>query len=169
MFFLIVRANRLDDILTALRIAEEFRLKIIINHGAEAYKVADKLASKNIPVLVGPVASYFQRLETRSAMYENVLHLHKAGVKIAFQTGSVQNISDLLYQAELAVTYGLPYEEAIKALTLYPAQIFGVEDKLGSLEKGKIADVVIFEGDPLNRLSRVRMVIINGKILEKLF
>lgn len=167
--FLIFRANRHDDILTALRIAEEFHLKIIINHGAEAYRVADKLASRNIPVLVGPVASYFQRIETRRAAYESVLHLHKAGVKFAFQTGSVQNISDLLYQAELAVTYGLPYEEAIKALTLYPAQIFGVDDELGSLEKGKTADVVIFEGDPLKRLSKVRMVIIKGEILEDLF
>ncbi|MFB0566110.1 MAG: amidohydrolase family protein, partial [Candidatus Aminicenantaceae bacterium] len=165
--FLALRANRLDDILTALRIAEEFHLKIIINHGADAYKVADKLSSRNIPVLVGPVASYFQMLETRGALYENVVRLHKAGVKIAFQTGSVKNGSDLLYQAEMAVNYGLPYEEAIKAMTLYPAQIFGVESKLGSLDKGKIANVVIFEGDPLKRLSKVRMVIIKGEILEK--
>ncbi|MFB0564336.1 MAG: amidohydrolase, partial [Candidatus Aminicenantaceae bacterium] len=90
--FLALRANRLDDILTALRIAEEFQLKIIINHGADAYKVADKLSSRNIPVLVGPVASYFQMIETRGALYENVVRLHKAGVKIAFQTGSVKNV-----------------------------------------------------------------------------
>jgi len=164
--YLVLRANRQDDILTALRIAEEFGLKIVINHGAEAYKVADKLAQKNIPVLVGPVESYFQRVETRGALYQNVVRLHRAGVKIAFQTGSVENISSLLYQAERAVQYGLPYDEAVKALTLYPAQIFGVDDKIGSLEKGKIANLVVFDGDPLKRLSRVEMVVVKGKVFS---
>lgn len=165
---LVVRANRFDDILTALRIAEEFKLKIIINHGAEAYRLADRLASKHIPVLVGPVGSYFQMMETRGAMYENVVKLHKAGVKFAFQTGSIENVSDLVYQAETAIKYGLPYEEALKALTLYPALIFGIEDKLGSLEKGKVANLVIFDGEPLLRPSKVRFLVIKGKIVEKL-
>ncbi|MBN1223447.1 MAG: amidohydrolase family protein [Candidatus Aminicenantes bacterium] len=163
---LIVRANRLDDILTALRIADEFRLKIVLNHGAEAYKIADELAVKNIPVLVGPLADYYQRIETQGALFENVVKLHKAGVKVAFQTGSVQNVSDLLYQAEKAVSYGLPYDEALKALTLYPAQIFGVDDSIGSLENGKAANLVVFEGEPLKRLSRVKMVVIKGKAFE---
>ena len=145
---------------------EEFGIKIVINHGAEAYKVADKLAEKNIPVLVGPVGSYFQRIETREAQYENVAKLQKAGVKIAFQTGSVENVSNLLYQAESAVKYGLPYDEAVKALTIYPAQIFGVADKIGSLEKGKIANLVVFDGDPLQNLSRVKMVVIKGQVFK---
>lgn len=166
---LIVRANRLDDILTALRIADEFRLKIVLNHGAEAYKVADILATRKIPVLVGPTSSYYQKMETRKATNQNALLLQKAGVKIAFQTGSVQNFSDLLYQAELAVSYGLAYDEALKALTLYPAQIFGVEDRLGSLEEEKIADIVIFDGDPLRSLARIKMVIIKGHIVEDFF
>jgi imidazolonepropionase-like amidohydrolase len=164
--YLVLRANRLDDIYTALRIAGEFGIKIVINHGAEAYKVADKLAQRNIPVLVGPVGSYFQRIETRGSLYENVVRLNQAGVKIAFQTGSVENISNLLYQAELAVKYGLPYEEALKALTLYPAQIFGVDDRIGSLEKGKIANLVVFDRDPLKRLSRVKKVVIRGRVFS---
>jgi len=164
--YLVVRANRLDDIYTALRIAGEFGIKIVINHGAEAYKVADKLAQKNIPVLVGPIGSYFQRIETRGALYENVVKLSRAGVKFAFQTGSIENISNLLYQAESAVKFGLPYEEAVKALTLYPAQIFGVDDKIGSLEKGKMANLVVFDRDPLRQLSRVKMVVIRGQIFE---
>jgi len=163
---LIVRANRVDDILTALRIADEFGLKIILNHGAEAYKLAGKLAEKKIPVLVGPLSDYFQRLETRDALFTNAVRLHKAGVKIAFQTGSVQNVSDLLYQAEKAVSYGLPYDEALKALTLYPAQIFGVDEMLGSIEKGKSASFVAFEGEPLENLSRVKMVVIRGRVFE---
>ena len=165
---IIVSANRLDDILTALRIADEFNLNLIINKGAEAYKVADKLAAKNIPVIIGPVASYQQRLETKGAIYENAYKLHTAGVKIAFQTGSVQNFADLLYQAETAVSYGLPYEEALKALTYYPAQIFKVDKMLGSLEKDKLADIIIFEKNPLKSLARVKTVIIKGGIIEKL-
>jgi len=163
---LIVRANRLDDILTALRIADEFRLKIILNHGAEAYKVADELAARKIPVLVGPLAEYYQRIETRGALFENVVRLHKAGIKLAFQTGSIANVSDLLYQAEMAVRYGLSDEEAFKMLTLYPAQIFGVDGMIGSLEKGKLANLVVFEGDPLKRPSRVKMVVIKGQVFE---
>ncbi len=166
---LILRANRLDDILTGLRIAEEFKLNLIINHGAEAYRVADKLALKNIPVLFGPLESYFQKMETKGASYEGIIELYRKGVRFAFQTGSIQNVSSLLAQAERAISFGLPYEEAIKALTIYPAQIFGVENKLGSVEEGKIADLVVFEGDPLTRLSKVKMVIINGEVVEEMF
>lgn len=89
--------------------------------------------------------------------------MRQAGVKIAFQTGSTRNVTDLLTQAQAAVVAGLPREEALKALTLYPAQIFGVADQLGSLEVGKIADVVIFDGEPLARPVRVKMVLLAGK------
>ena len=165
---LIIRANRMDDILTALRIADEFGIKLILNHASDGYKAAQELALRKIPVLVGPVASYRQTVETSSAIYENASILQKAGIKIAFQTGSIQNFGDIIYQASLAYSHGLPYEEALKALTIYPARILGVEDKLGSLEKGKIADLIVVEGDPLSPLSKVKMVIIEGKIVEDL-
>ena len=164
---LILRANRVDDILTALRIAEEFQLMLILNHGADAYKVAEKLASRNIPVILGPVTPYRQSQETLGALYQNASLLQKAGVKIAFQTGSAHNLGTLLYQASQAVSYGLPYEEALKALTINPAEIFGVANELGSLEEGKRADIVIFDGDPLNPLSHLKWVIIGGKIVDK--
>ncbi len=159
----IVRANRMDDILTALRLAEEFQLTLILNHGAAAWRVADRLAVRNIPVLVGPAGADFQMDETQGARPDLAARLRQAGVKIAFQTGSTQNVSDLLSQAQAAVAAGLPKEEALKALTLYPAQIFGVADRLGSLEAGKLADLVIFDGDPLARTVRVKMVLIGGK------
>ena len=159
----IVRANRLDDILTVLRLAEEFHLTVILNHGAAAWKVADRLAARNIPVLVGPASADFQLEETREARPDLAARLRQAGVKIAFQTGSTRNVTDLLSQAQAAVVAGLPREEALKALTLYPAQIFGVADQLGSLEAGKIADVVIFDGEPLTRPVRVKMVLLAGK------
>jgi len=161
----IVRANRLDDILTALRLAEEFHLTLILNHGAAAWKVADRLAARNIPVLVGPASADFHLDETREARADLAARLWRAGVKIAFQTGSTRNVADLLTQAQAAVVAGLPKEEALKALTLYPAQIFGVADQLGSLEAGKIADVVIFDGEPLARPVRVKMVLLAGKIV----
>jgi len=163
---LILTANRMDDILTALRIADEFKLKIILNEGADAHKVKDKLSLKNIPVLLRPRAAYRLTVETEGALYENAALLQKAGIKIAFQTGSVQNLGDLLYQAQMAISHGLPYKEALKALTINPAEIFGVSDKIGSLEKGKCADIVIFDGDPLISPAQIRMVIIAGQIVE---
>ena len=164
---LIVRANRMDDILTALRIADEFQLKLILNHGADAHKVTERLASRNIPVIVGPLTPYRQTIETSQATYKNAAVLNKAGVTIAFQTGSVRQVGNLLYEAGQAVSHGLPYEEALKALTINPAEIFRVADELGSLEEGKRADIIIFDGDPLNPLSHIKMVIIGGKICEK--
>lgn len=164
---LIVRANRYDDILTALRIAAEFDLRIILNHGTEAYRVAETLASRNIPVLIGPFSSYYQQMETKNAEYTSAAELNKAGVQFAFQTGGVENVSTLLTQARKAVQSGLPIEAAYKGMTLYPAQIFGIHDKLGSLEKGKIADIVVFSGDPLRDIAEVKLVIIGGEIVEK--
>jgi len=165
----VVRANRMDDILSALRIADEFHIKIILNHGAEAYRVADRLAAKNIPVIVGPYTENHQSFETSKALAKNAFLLYKAGVKIAFQTGSYKFFADLLNQAELAVLYGLPVEEALKALIYHPAQIFGVADRMGSLEKGKVANIVIFDGEPIQIIAKVKMVIIAGHIVEDFF
>lgn len=164
----VVRANRIDDILTTLRITEEFNIKLILNHAADGFRVASKLAEKDISVLVGPVSSYYQREETSRASMENAAILHRAGVKIAFQTGSFKNYGDLLSQARKSVSYGLPAQEALKAMTIYPAEIFGVADQIGSLEKGKAADLILFDGDPLQAVSKVVMVIIGGTVIEDL-
>lgn len=163
---LMVRANRMDDILTVLRIVEEYKIKLILNHGADAYRVAQKLAEHKIPVVVGPVFSQQLREETSRAILENPALLHKAGVKIAFQTGSFRHYGDLLYQVEMAVKHGLPREVALKAVTLNPAEIFGVADKLGSLETGKIANVVLFKGEPFKTLAKPVAVILRGQIVE---
>ena len=161
----IISASRMDDILTALRIADEFNIDIILNHGIEAYRIADKLAARNIPVIIGPTTLHFQTQETLRAKGENAYLLHQAGVKIAFQTGSIKNVSGLLHEAKKAAEYGLPREEALKALTLYPAQIFHVDKQLGSLEVGKSADIVLFDADPIQENSSVKMVLIQGKIV----
>jgi imidazolonepropionase-like amidohydrolase len=163
---LIILANRLDDILTALRIAEEFKLKIILNGGSDAYKIKDRLAAGKIPVLLRPQAAYKLTVETGNALFENAALLQKAGVKIAFQTGSINHLGDLLAEARQAIEYGLPWQEALKALTINAAEILGVADQTGSIEKGKSADLVVFEGNPLTSAAKLKAVIIGGQVVE---
>jgi imidazolonepropionase-like amidohydrolase len=165
---LIISADRLDDILTALRIADEFKLKIILNGGADAYKIKEKLAALSVPVLLRPRAAYRLTVETDGAVVENAALLQKAGVKIAFETGSFTNLGDLAFQARMAVAAGLPYKEALKALTMNAAEIFGAEDSIGSLEKGKSADIVVYDQDPITGPARLKLVIVAGKVVENL-
>jgi imidazolonepropionase-like amidohydrolase len=160
---LIVSADRYDDIHTALRIAAEFDLKIILNHGAESHRLTQELAKGNIPVIWGPGDAAFRELESKGSNPNTPYLLYKAGITFAFQTGSVENVSGLLRQARAAVVHGLPLQEALKALTLSPARMFGVSSELGSLEVGKSANIVVFDGSPLEELSTVEMVFIQGE------
>jgi imidazolonepropionase-like amidohydrolase len=160
---LIVRAHRLDDIETALRIADEFGVRIVLNHATEAYRIADEIARRDIPVLAGPVTTQPSRMETLGAIYENAAILSAAGVRIALQTAEDHNVRNLPYQAGLAVAYGMPREEALRAITLYPAEIFGVADRMGSLEAGKTADIAVFDGDPLEPRTRLERLFMRGE------
>jgi imidazolonepropionase-like amidohydrolase len=159
----LVRAHRVDDILTAVRLADEFRLKIILSHGTEAYKVAGLLAAKNIPIVVGPITTQPEAIETQGAIYENAALLHRAGVKIAIQTGDTLNARLLPYEAALAVAYGLPWDQAIRAITLNPAEMLGAAARVGSLRAGLDADLIVTEGDPLQPLTRMRLLMIKGR------
>ena len=160
---LIVSADRFDDIHTALRIADEFDLRIILNHGAEAHRLTAELAERGIPVIWGPAGARYSELESQEGTAETPGFLAAAGVKFAFQTGSVENLAGLLDQARVAMAHGLSYEHALEALTLHPAEIFGAADEVGSLEVGKMADLVVFDGDPLVGLPRVEMVFVGGR------
>ncbi len=160
---LIVGADRFDDIHTALRIADEFGVSIVLNRGAEAHRLAAELAEKDVPVIWGPAGARYQELEARRGTGRTPALLSEAGVRLAFQTGGIDNVAGLLEQARIAMANGLSREETLKAMTLYPAQIFGVVDQLGSLEEGKLADIVVFSGDPLGELSSVEMVFIGGR------
>ena len=160
---LIVSADRFDDIHTALRIAAEFDVRIILNHGAEAHRLAVELAGQDIPVIWGPADARYRELESQEGRSETPGLLARAGVRVAFQTGSVEDVTGLLAQARTAVAHGLSREEALKGLTLYPAEAFGAGDELGSLEVGKMADVVVFDGDPLSELSKAEMVFVGGR------
>jgi len=164
---LVLTANRFDDILTALRIAQEFKIRLVISEGAEASRAANTLASLKIPVILRPKNAYRLTVETANARPENAALLQRAGVKIAFQTGSVRDLGDLLPQVHEAIRYGLAPEEALRALTINAAEIFGVSKTVGSLEKGKFADIVVFSGNPMLLTAKVRAVIINGREMPR--
>lgn len=159
---IIVRAHRADDIMTAIKIADEFGLRMILDQGTEAYKVAAELFKRRIPVLVGPITTQPDRMETLGAIYENAAKLTEAGVRIAIQTDEVHHVRHLPFEAGLAVAYGLPWEEAIRAITLSPAEIFGVQDKIGSLSIGAEANLFIADGDPLEITTHIEKVYIRG-------
>jgi len=155
--------HRADDIATALRIAAEFGYDLVIDHGTEAHLVADLLAARNIPVIIGPLLTSRSKVELRNRSLANPGKLAAAGVTIAITTDHpVVPIPFLVHQAALAVKEGLDRRTAIEALTINPARIVGIDDRLGSIEPGKDADLVIWSGDPLDVLSRVRRALVGG-------
>ncbi|HKP85776.1 MAG TPA: amidohydrolase family protein [Blastocatellia bacterium] len=161
---MVINANTERDIKNALAFADEMKLKAIISGGLEAYKIADQLRARNIPVLVGPVLRMPNREDDPyDAAFANAGLLSKAGVKIAFQTQDSAHVRDLPYHAGMAAAFGLPKEEALKAVTIYPAEIFGVADRVGSIERGKIANLIATTGDPLEILTQIRHLFINGR------
>jgi imidazolonepropionase-like amidohydrolase len=156
--------HRADDIATALRLAEEFGYDLVIDHGTEAHLLADILAAKGIPVIIGPLFTSRSKVELRNRSLDNPGKLASAGVTIAITTDHpVVPINFLAHQAALSVKHGLDRDTALQALTINPARIIGVDDRLGSIEPGKDADLVIWSGDPLDVLSRVTRALIDGE------
>jgi imidazolonepropionase-like amidohydrolase len=156
--------HRADDIATALRIADEFGYDLVIDHGTEAHLLADILAARNIPVIIGPLLTSRSKVELRNRSLANPGRLARAGVMIAITTDHpVVPINFLVHQAALSVKDGLDRETALRALTIHPARIAGIDDRVGSIEPGKDADLVIWSGDPLDVLSRAQRVLIGGQ------
>ena len=155
--------HRADDIATALRLADEFGYDLVIDHGTEAHLLADIIAARGIPVVLGPLLTSRSKVEVRNRSLANPGLLDRAGVTFALTTDHpVVPINFLPYQAALAVKEGLAWTTAIRALTINPARIAGIDGRLGSLEPGKDADVVIWSGAPLDVLSRVERALIGG-------
>ncbi|HUA40019.1 MAG TPA: amidohydrolase [Streptosporangiaceae bacterium] len=155
--------HRADDIATALRIADEFGYQLVIDHGTEAHLLADILAAKDIPVIIGPLFTSRSKVELRNRSLDNPGKLAAAGVTIAITTDHpVVPINFLAHQAALSVKHGLDRDTALRALTINPARIIGIDDRLGSIEPGKDADLVVWSGDPLDVLSRVEHALIDG-------
>jgi imidazolonepropionase-like amidohydrolase len=168
-----VRLNvrRAINIRTALKLAEEYGFQLVLDECTEAYKVAEEIAQKQVPVVLGPFYYYpgsaGQSREGREVNWNNAGILTKAGVKVALTSGAQVQSIDLLTAAAFAVRHGMPGDEALKAITTTPAEILGVADKVGTLEKGKDADILILSGDPLKVTTRIENVILNGKTVYK--
>ncbi len=159
-------AHRADDIATAIRIAKEFNLKIVIEHGTEAHLIADFIAKEGVPVLLGPTMGTPSKIETQKLTFKAAKILRDAGVKFGIITDhDVIGIHYLLMCATLAVKEGLDEDTALRAITLTPAEILGINDRVGSIKEGKDADIVIMSGEPFDVRSKVEKTIINGKIV----
>jgi imidazolonepropionase-like amidohydrolase len=159
----IVKAEEPSDAETAYALAQEFKLRIILNGLTQCQPIYDKIAQWHVPVILGPIYDEPKEWERYDAVYKMPGELSKRGVKIAFASFDAHQVRNLPYAAGFAVAFGLPYDEAMKALTLYPAQIWGVDDQLGSLDVGKTANVVVATGDPLDVKTDVRYVFIQGR------
>ncbi len=160
-----IHCHRADDILTAIRIADEFKLKICIEHCTEGYKVADKIAKKKIPVIVGPHLCTPHKWEMKDQSLKNAVILHEAGVKVAIQTDDMRLVQYLALNAGLVAREGWPEEEALKAITITPAEILGLDKELGSITEGKNADLSIFDRHPFDARARAEKVMIGGKVV----
>ena len=175
----VMLANSEREISRALDLAAEFKLRLIVAGGREAERVADRLAKQNVPVLLSlnlprrtapalpesepePMRVLRDRVEAQQTAGK----LEKAGVRFAFQSGSLTNMSDLMVNANHTIENGLNAADALKAFTIWPATIFGVENQLGSIETGKIANLTVTRGDLFDRNSRVAHVFIDGRPVD---
>lgn len=169
---LIVVADRASDIETALRIASEYNLRIAIASGTEAWMVADKLAAARVPVLTGAMDNIPGGFASLGSYQEAAGLLRRAGVDVVLigdagisdaQGFNVRNIKQL---AGNAVAYGMSWDDALRAVTLVPARVFGIADRYGSLEPGKVANVVVWSGDPFEFGTRAEHVLVRGRKVE---
>jgi imidazolonepropionase-like amidohydrolase len=159
----IIEVNAAKDILSAIEWVEENNIKAIFLGVSEGWRVAEELAKAKIPVITGPVLNNPTRSSDRyDKPYANPGIMQKAGVKVALSASGAENIRNLPYNAGFAAAYGMGREEALRAVTIVPAEIFGVADKMGSLEKGKSATLFITNGDPFETSTDVSHVFIEG-------
>ncbi|ACU34491.1 amidohydrolase [Actinosynnema mirum] len=156
--------HRADDIATALRLADEFGYRLVINHGTEGHLVADLIAERGVPVIVGPLFTTRSKVELRQRTLRTPGVLARAGVKVAITTDHpVIPINFLVHQATLAVKEGMDRTAALESITTNPAAILGLDDRVGALKPGLDGDVVIWSGDPLDVMSRATKVFVSGR------
>jgi imidazolonepropionase-like amidohydrolase len=168
----LIDADSMAEIDSALALARDYKLKIVISGGAEAWLTADRLAAANVPVLTGAMNNIPGSFATLNQRQENAAMLRKAGVKVALVgngDGDEEhfNARNLKYEAGNAVAYGMSYDDALRAVTLTPAELFGLSDKVGSLQAGRDANIVIWSGDPFEFSTQVEHVFIKGREIKE--
>jgi len=165
----LITAHRSTEIMTALRLAKEFGFKLVLDGAAEAYLVLDEIKAAGVPVLIHPTMTRNWG-DTKNASYETAAKLKAAGIPFAFQAGYESYVPKtrlVLYEAAIAAANGLSREDALAAITIEPARILGIDKTVGSLEKGKKADIVCYDGDPFEYVTHVCTVIIGGKVVHE--
>lgn len=160
-----IHCHRADDIITAIRIAEEFDINYTLEHVTEGYKIKDVLAEKDVPCIVGPLLMGRGKMELKDVTIKNAGIMARAGVKVCIQMDTSSGTRWLRDVTGIAVREGMPEEEALKAITIYPAEAMGVADRMGSLDEGKDADIAIFDGNPLSNLSKCLKTFIEGDVV----
>jgi imidazolonepropionase-like amidohydrolase len=169
---LVIDADSMAEIDSALALARDYKLQIIISGGAESWLTADRLAAAHVPVLTGAMNNIPGSFATLNQRQENAALLRKAGVKVALVGNgdgdeSHFNARNLKYEAGNAVAYGMSYDDALRAVTLTPAELFGLSDKVGSLQAGRDANLVIWSGDPFEFSTQVEHVFIKGREIKE--
>jgi imidazolonepropionase-like amidohydrolase len=160
----VLHATQARDIKAALQFADEFKLKAVLSGANDVARVIDEVKKRNVPVILGPILALPQREDDPyDILFTNAKALHDNGIAFAFQTSDAHNARNLPYHAASTAAYGLPKEEALKAVTIYPARIWGVADRLGSIEVGKNATLILTDGDPLEIRTNVKRVYISGE------
>ncbi|MCS5544791.1 MAG: amidohydrolase family protein, partial [Gammaproteobacteria bacterium] len=160
---LIVRSNRAKDLLRMISIGNKYGIEIVFYGAKEAWRIADILAEEGIPVILDPMNNIPGSFDAIAARMDNAYLLNKAGVKILITSQETHNSYLSRQGAGNAVAHGLPQNDAIKALTVNIAEVFGLSDKLGTIEVGKVADLVVWDGNPLEVSSFATSVFIDGK------
>lgn len=162
---LVVNVHRASDIRAVMDIADAYGLDLVIQGGAEAWMVADRLAEAEVPVILKPLTNNLGSFSRLGARFDNAARLHEAGVRVALSTFSSHRAEDLRWEVGNAIRFGLPAGAALRAVTLHPARAFGVDDRYGSLEPGKVGNLVVWSGDPFELSSRPETVIIRGEVV----
>jgi len=160
---LLIEANKEEDILAAISWVNKNKVKAIFTGVAEGYRVTDSLVKYNIPVITGPILNNPSRdSDNYNVGYANAGLMQKAGVKVAIRTNETENVRNLPYNAGFAAAYGMGWREAFKAVTIIPAEIFGIDDKYGTIERGKVANIFIADGDPFETKTTISHLFIKG-------
>ena len=163
----VIYANEATEIIAAIRLAKEFNLKLVIEGGAEAYRLVNEIKASGAEIIVHATMSRPYG-EMANMTFENAAILNKAGITVSIESGFegyVPKTRVILYEAAIAAANELPYDEALKAITINPAKLLGLDKRIGSIEKGKDADIVLYDGDPFEYTTHVCKVIIDGQLV----